>query len=153
MKNWIFIHCFALTAFPCRGCLYFALVYLFHYYFSKNDFESNYLFSISFHLIIFQIFLYSHVTFNFIFYLQHDYSFRSGKKWLFSEGFFLFLGKRVQSKNKQLFRQTFHGINFLIKPFLISTFNSQDVLNKWTGWHITEERTKSTKKWPNLIFA
>ena len=135
MKNWISSHCFALSAFPCRGSsldlkLYFALVYLFHYYFAKNDFESNYLFPISFHLIIFQIFLYSYVTFDFIFYLQHDYSFRSGKKWLFSEGFFLFLGRRVQSKNKQLLRQIFHGINFLIKPFLISTFNSQDVLNK-----------------------
>ena len=112
MKNWISSHCFALSAFPCRGSsldlkLYFALVYLFHYYFAKNDFESNYLFPISFHLMIFQIFLYSYVTFNFIFYLQHDYSVRSGKKWLFSEGFFLFLGRRVQSNNINYSRNKF----------------------------------------------
>ena len=38
---------------------------------------------------------------------RHDYSFGSGKKWLFSEGFFLFLGSRIQSENKQLLRQIF----------------------------------------------
>ena len=39
------------------------------------------------------------------FIYKHDYSFGSGKKWLFSERFFLFLGRRAQNKNKQLFRQ------------------------------------------------
>ena len=28
---------------------------------------------------------------------------------------------------------------------MISTFNPQEVLNKWTGRHITEERAKNTK--------
>ena len=37
------------------------------------------------------------------FIYRHDYSFRSGKKWLFSERFFLFLERRVHIKNKQLF--------------------------------------------------
>ena len=64
------------------------------------------------------------------FIYRHDYSFGSGKKWLFSERFFLFLGRRVQSKNKQLFHQVFPQINFLNKPFLIGTFNPQEVLNK-----------------------
>ena len=38
------------------------------------------------------------------FIYRHDYSFGSDKKWLFNEIFFLFLERRVQSKNKQLFR-------------------------------------------------
>ena len=33
----------------------------------------------------------------------------------------------------------------MIKPFLISTFNPQKVLNKLTGRHITKERAKNTK--------
>ena len=57
-----------------------------------------------------------------------------------------FLGARVQSKNKQLFRQIFPYLNFLIKAFLLSTFNPQEVLKKWTGRHITEERAKNTQK-------
>ena len=65
---------------------------------------------------------------------------------LFSERFFLFLGRRFQSKTKQLFCQIFPYINFLIRPFLISTFNSQEVLKKCTGRHITEERAKNTKE-------
>ena len=37
---------------------------------------------------------------------------------------------------------------------MISTFNPQELLNKWiNGWHITKERAKNTKKSPNLIFA
>ena len=59
---------------------------------------------------------------------------------LFSERFFLFIGRRVQNKNKQPFRQ------ILTKPFLVSTFNPQEVLKKWTGWHITEERQPKTQK-------
>ena len=54
------------------------------------------------------------------FIYRYDYSFGSGKKWLFSEGFFLFLERRVHSKNKQLFCQIFP-----FKPFLISTLNPQ----------------------------
>ena len=38
---------------------------------------------------------------------RHDYSFGSDKKWLFSERFFMFLERRVQSKYKQLFCHTF----------------------------------------------
>ena len=63
---------------------------------------------------------------------------------LFSERFFLFLGKRVQSTKKQLFRQIFAQIIFLIKLFLIRTFNPQEVFKKWTGRHITEEREPKT---------
>ena len=69
---------------------------------------------------------------------------------LFSARFFLSLGRRVQSKSKRLFRQIFPWINFLIEHVLISTFNPQEVLKKWTGRHITEERAKNTKKWPIL---
>ena len=88
------------------------------------------------------------------FIYMHDYSFGSGIKWLVSERFFLFLGGPVQSKNKQLFCQIFSQINFLTKPFLTSTFDPQEILNKLTGRHITEERAKNTqKKRPNLIFA
>ena len=76
------------------------------------------------------------------FVCRHDYSFGSGKKWLFSERFFLFLGRCVQSKNKQLFRQIFFLDNYLIKPFLISTFNLQEVLN-WSTYH---RRTQELKK-------
>ena len=36
------------------------------------------------------------------FIYRHDYSFSSGKKWLFSERFFLFLEKLVHNKNEQL---------------------------------------------------
>ena len=38
---------------------------------------------------------------------RHDLVFVEAKKWLFSERFFLVLERRVQSKNKQLFRQIF----------------------------------------------
>ena len=68
------------------------------------------------------------LTFRFIY--RHDYSFGSGKKQLFGERFFLFLGRCVQSKNKQLLHQIFPYINFLIEPFLISTFNPQEVSNE-----------------------
>ena len=51
---------------------------------------------------------------------RHEYSFGSRKKWLFSEGFFLFLERRVHSKNKQLFSPIFP-----FKPFLLSTLNPQ----------------------------
>ena len=36
------------------------------------------------------------------FIYRHEYSFNSGKKWLFSETFFMFLERRVQNKNKLL---------------------------------------------------
>ena len=36
---------------------------------------------------------------------------------------------------------------------MISTFNPQELLNKWTGWHITKESAKNTQKWPSLIFT
>ena len=52
-------------------------------------------------------FLYSYATFNFICIYRHDYSFSSGKKWLFIERFFLFLMRCVQSKNEQLLRLIF----------------------------------------------
>ena len=42
-----------------------------------------------------------------LFIYRHGYSFSSDKKWLFSERLFLCLGKRVQSKNKQMFHQIF----------------------------------------------
>ena len=84
------------------------------------------------------------LTLSFIY--RHDYNFGSGKKRLFCQRFFLFLGECVQSKNKQMFCQIFPQINFLIKPFLISTNNPQEVLNKWNVHHITEERAKNTKK-------
>ena len=38
---------------------------------------------------------------------RQDYNFSSDKKWSFSERFYLFLGKRVQYKNKQLFCQIY----------------------------------------------
>ena len=43
------------------------------------------------------------------FIYRNDYSFGSGKKWLFIERFFIFLGlaRRAQSKNEQLFHQIF----------------------------------------------
>ena len=56
---------------------------------------------------------------------RHDYRFGSGKKLLFSERLFLFLGRHVESENRKLFGQIFPEINFLI-----STFNPQEVLNK-----------------------
>ena len=69
------------------------------------------------------------------FIYRYDYSFGSSKKLLFNERFLLFLGRRVQSKNKQLFSQIFPEINFFMKPFLYFL-----LLNKYTGEHITEER-------------
>ena len=55
------------------------------------------------------------------------------------------LRRCVQSKNKQLFPQNFPEITFLIKRFLRSTFNLQEVLNKWTGEHNTEDKAKNKK--------
>ena len=113
--------------------LYFALVYLLHYYFSKNVFEKNFLRERFFfwtfdNLVTFSIFL-SKLSLTLFFIYRHDYSFGSGEKWLSSERFFLFSTKRAQSKNKQLLCKIFPKINVLVKLFLISTFNPQEALN------------------------
>ena len=63
------------------------------------------------------------------FIYRHDYSFGSGKK------------MAIQWKILSFFREP-----FLIKPFLVSTFEPQEALNKWTGQHITEERAKNKTK-------
>ena len=77
----------------------------------------------------------------------------------YSVWLFFFLERHVHSKNKQLLLPPsliflFLKI-FLIKLFLISTFETYKIkaLNKWIRPHITEERAKAHKKWPNLIFA
>ena len=63
------------------------------------------------------------------FVYRHDYSFRSSKKWLFNERFFVFFERHAQSQNKQLLPDL--SLNkFFDKPFLISTFNPQEALNK-----------------------
>ena len=56
------------------------------------------------------------------FIYRHGYSFGSSRKWLFSERFFLFLERRVHSKNKQLFCQIFRKIKNLVKTFFDSYF-------------------------------
>ena len=121
MKNWIFSHCFALKVFPCRvsrrfffefklifcSCLFVSLLF-----FKWNFWEKLSIFFWTFDNIILALTLFS--------IYRHEYSFSSNKKWLFSEGFFLFSERRVHSKNKQLFCQIFP-----FKPFLISTLNPQ----------------------------
>ena len=63
-----------------------------------------YLFSLE--LLIIFIFI-PMLPLTLVFIYRHDYSVGSGKKWLFSKRFFLFLGRCAQSKYKQLFRQIF----------------------------------------------
>ena len=75
---------------------------------------------------------------------RHDYSFSSGKKWLLSERFFHFLGRCIQRKIKQMFCQIFLYINFLIKPFLISNFNPQELLNELVD--ISQKKEPKTQK-------
>ena len=126
--------------------LYSALVYLFHHYFSKEVFERNFWEKVFFfwtfdNLVTFSIFL-CYLYFSFtdmtivLVVAKNSYSVKES---------FFFLESCVHSKNKQLFCQIFPEINFLIKPFLISTFNPAEALNKWTGRHITEERAKNKK--------
>ena len=69
----------------------------------------------------------------------------------------------IQGKMLSLFRemsigkinncycQIFPHTDFLIKPFLILLKPTRSI-NKRVGWHITKEREKTHKKWPNLIF-
>ena len=159
MKNWIFSHCFALKAFPCRGSfldlnLYFALVYLFHYYFSKKCLREIIYFLLNVWWAC-NFFCIPMLPLTFLFIYRHEYTFSSDKNWLFSERFSVFLEGRAHSKNEQLLMPDFSLNNFLMKPFLIGIYfwNPQEALNKRIGRHITEVRTKTHKKWPTLIFA
>ena len=115
--------------------LYFALVYLFRYYFSKKVSEKNFWKNVFFfwtfdNLVPFSILL-GYLQLYFVIY-RHDYSFGRGKKRLSSEKFFPFSFQRglsiVNINNRS--SRSFPKIIFLIKPFLISTFNPREALNK-----------------------
>ena len=60
--------------------VYFALVYLFHYCFSKNAFEINHLFSFE-SLIIFNFLYIPLLPLTLFFICRHDYGFGSDRKW------------------------------------------------------------------------
>ena len=136
MKNLNFSHCFALKAFPCRDsffgfkcifcfCLfasilffknffyiyyvyidYFYIYYVFICFFAFMLLYKMFLYLFSLELLIIFIFI-PMLPLTLVFIYRHDYSVGSGKKWLFSKRFFLFLGRCAQSKYKQLFRQIF----------------------------------------------
>ena len=56
------------------------------------------------------------------FIYEHEYSFSSVKKWLFSERFLLFLERLVHSKNKQLLVPDFSLNNFFDQTFFDKYF-------------------------------
>ena len=77
------------------------------------------------------------------FVYSHKYSFSSSKKLLFSERFFLFSERCVNSKNKHLLLSDFSINRLFIRPVLILLKTTR---NKWIGWYITEEKVRVHKK-------
>ena len=65
------------------------------------------IFFFGFGMYILLLFICLTIRLTLFFIYKYGYSFGSCKKWLFSEIFSLFLGRRVQNKNNQLFRQIF----------------------------------------------
>ena len=111
-------YCFDLKAFPCRGS------------FLDLNFDN-----------LFNFFYIPMLPLTLFFVYRHDYSFSSGKKWLFSEMFFLFLGRHVQSKNKQLFRQILPTAVQIIR---ISKWK-QNVTKSMSYLNLNISRTKNGK--------
>ena len=105
------------------SCLFVSLLF-----FKKCSWEKWSVFFWKFDNLVYKFFYMPILPLTLFFIYRHDYSLSS-----------------VECKNKQFFRQIFPLIIFSIKPFLINTFNPQEVLNKWTGRYITEERTKNKK--------
>ena len=101
--------------------------------------RKNFFFFWTFYNLVANFFYVPMLPLTLFFICRHDYSFVSGKN-RYSVKDSLFLRRRAQSKNKQLLRQIFPWINFLIKHFLIITFKPQEVLNKLTGRHIRESQ-------------
>ena len=106
--------------------------------------ERNCLFSFE-RLISLSLFLYSYVNFGISFLFTDMDIVVVVEKWLFSERFVLYLERHVHSKNKQMLMPDFFLNNFFDYIFFDQYFSKlQEALNKLTGWHITEERAKST---------